>query len=44
MPGVFSDYAAPLILRGEDGEREMRDIRWGIGDHPRAPSLPAAAS
>ena len=30
MPGVWPDYAAPVIVRGDDGRREMRDIRWGM--------------
>lgn len=29
MPEVYPDYAAPVIVRGENG-REMRDIRWGM--------------
>ncbi len=30
MPGVYPDYPAPVIVNGEDGRREMRDMRWGM--------------
>lgn len=30
MPGIYPDYAAPVILMSKDGEREMRDLRWGM--------------
>lgn len=30
MPGIFPDYAAPIITRGEDGQRMLRDARWGM--------------
>ena len=30
MPGVYPDYPAPVIVVGEDGERTMRDMRWGM--------------
>jgi putative SOS response-associated peptidase YedK len=36
MPGVFPDYAAPVVLRGEDGQREMRDLRWGLPSSQKA--------
>ena len=29
-PGIFPDYPAPVVLVGEDGQREMRDMRWGL--------------
>ena len=29
-PGIFPDYPGPGGLRGEDGQREMRDMRWGL--------------
>jgi putative SOS response-associated peptidase YedK len=29
-PGIFPDYPAPVVLIGEDGQREMRDMRWGL--------------
>lgn len=30
MPGVFPDYPAPVVVKTPDGERQMRDIRWGM--------------
>ncbi|MBV8685026.1 MAG: SOS response-associated peptidase family protein [Caulobacteraceae bacterium] len=30
LPGVYPDYAAPVVLNGEDGARTMRDMRWGM--------------
>jgi len=30
LPGVYPDYAAPVVARNEAGEREMRDMRWGM--------------
>jgi putative SOS response-associated peptidase YedK len=30
MPGVYPDYAAPIVTRSEDGSRELRDVRWGM--------------
>lgn len=36
MPGVFPDYAAPVILLGEGGEREMRNLRWGMPSSKKA--------
>jgi putative SOS response-associated peptidase YedK len=29
-PGVYPDYPAPVVLIGKDGQREMRDLRWGM--------------
>jgi putative SOS response-associated peptidase YedK len=29
MPGIYPDYAAPIITHGEDGQRVMRDAGWG---------------
>ncbi len=29
-PDIYPDYAAPVVLVGEDGQREMRDMRWGL--------------
>jgi len=29
-PGIYPDYPAPVVLIGEDGQREMRDMRWGL--------------
>lgn len=36
LPGVYPDYAAPVVLRGTDGEREMRDLRWGMPSSKKA--------
>ena len=36
MPGVYPDYLAPVVLKGEDGEREMRDLRWGMPSSKKA--------
>jgi putative SOS response-associated peptidase YedK len=41
MPGVYPDYPAPVVLRAEDGSREMRDARWGMPS-PRKVLLDAA--
>lgn len=30
MSGVYPDYAAPVIVHGADGRRELRDLRWGM--------------
>jgi putative SOS response-associated peptidase YedK len=30
MPGIYPDYAAPVIVNGEEGARVMRDMRWGM--------------
>ena len=29
-PGIYPDYPGPVVLMGEDGQREMRDMRWGL--------------
>ena len=34
--GVYPDYSAPVVIRREDGEREMRDMRWGMPSSKRA--------
>jgi putative SOS response-associated peptidase YedK len=34
--GIFPDYSAPVVLRGEDGAREMRDLRWGMPSSKKA--------
>ena len=36
MPGVFPDYAAPIIRRTAAGEREMVDVRWGMPSSKKA--------
>ncbi len=30
MPGIFPDYAAPIVRTGEDGVRELAMARWGM--------------
>lgn len=30
MPGIYPDYAAPVVVREPGGERMMRDMRWGM--------------
>ncbi len=36
MSGVFPDYAAPVVLREDDGTRAMRDLRWGMPSSRKA--------
>jgi putative SOS response-associated peptidase YedK len=36
MDGIFPDYAAPVVLVGEDGRRTMRDLRWGMPSSRKA--------
>jgi putative SOS response-associated peptidase YedK len=36
MSGVYPDYAAPIVLKAEDGTREMRDVRWGMPSSKKA--------
>lgn len=36
MAGVYPDYPAPVVLRGGDGQREMRDLRWGMPSSKKA--------
>jgi putative SOS response-associated peptidase YedK len=36
MPGVFPDYAAPIVTRAVDGARVMRDVRWGMPSSKKA--------
>jgi putative SOS response-associated peptidase YedK len=36
MAGVYPDYPAPVVIRGEDGEREMLDMRWGMPTSKKA--------
>jgi putative SOS response-associated peptidase YedK len=36
MPGVYPQYAAPIVLRGADGVREMRDASWGMPSSKKA--------
>jgi putative SOS response-associated peptidase YedK len=30
IPGVFPEYAAPIVRNAEDGERELTMARWGM--------------
>ena len=30
LPGIFPDYAAPVVRTAEDGERELLLARWGM--------------
>jgi len=30
IPGVFPDYAAPIVRNAPDGERELTMARWGM--------------
>lgn len=30
LPGVFPDYAAPVVRTAADGERELTMMRWGM--------------
>ncbi|HEX2018783.1 MAG TPA: SOS response-associated peptidase [Aurantimonas sp.] len=30
LPGVFPDYPAPVVRKGEGGERELTMMRWGM--------------
>ena len=36
LPGVYPDYAAPVIVSTQDGAREMRDMRWGMPSSKKA--------
>lgn len=36
QPGIYPDYPAPVVVVGEDGNREMRDMRWGMPSSKRA--------
>ena len=36
LPGVFPDYAAPVVIRDEAGARELRDMRWGMPSSKKA--------
>jgi putative SOS response-associated peptidase YedK len=34
LPGIFPDMMAPVIRRGQDGERELVMARWGMPTPP----------
>jgi putative SOS response-associated peptidase YedK len=36
QPGIYPDYPAPVVVIAEDGQREMRDLRWGMPSSKRA--------
>lgn len=36
MSGVYPDTEAPVVIVGEDGQREMRDMRWGMPSSKKA--------
>ena len=36
MAGVYPDYSAPVVVVGEDGEHEIRDMRWGMPSSKKA--------
>lgn len=36
MPGIYPDYEAPVVIVGEDGQRELRNMRWGMPSSKKA--------
>jgi putative SOS response-associated peptidase YedK len=36
MPGIYPDYAAPVVFTAADGSRQMRDMRWGMPSSKKA--------
>lgn len=36
QPGIYPDYEAPVIVVGDDGQREMRNMRWGMPSSKKA--------
>ena len=42
-PGVYPDYLAPVVVTGEGGSRQMRDMRWGMPTSRQALFKAAAA-
>jgi putative SOS response-associated peptidase YedK len=34
LPGIFPDQMAPIVRTGEDGERELVMMRWGLPSPP----------
>ena len=36
MPGIFPDYAAPIVRNGTDGQRELVTARWGMPSSQKA--------
>jgi putative SOS response-associated peptidase YedK len=40
MPGVFSDYPAPIVRNAPDGVRELMLARWGMPGPPQFGGAP----
>lgn len=36
LSGIYPDYEAPVVVVGEDGQRQMRNMRWGMPSSKRA--------
>jgi putative SOS response-associated peptidase YedK len=36
LRGIYPDYEAPVVIMGENGQREMRDMRWGMPSSKKA--------
>jgi putative SOS response-associated peptidase YedK len=36
MQGIYPDYAAPVVVKTADGQRELRDLRWGMPSSRKA--------
>ena len=36
LPGIFPDYAAPIVRTAEDGSRELTMARWGMPSSKKA--------
>ena len=36
QPGIYPDYEAPVVVVGADGQREMRNLRWGMPSSKKA--------
>lgn len=36
MPGIFPDYAAPIVRTAADGVRELANVRWGLPSSKKA--------
>lgn len=34
LPGIFPDWFAPVVRTGDDGERELARLRWGMPTPP----------
>jgi putative SOS response-associated peptidase YedK len=40
LPGIFPDYAAPIVRNGPDGVRELMLARWGMPGPPQFGGAP----